>query len=265
MSGGPRPPLTDLSAFGTPAEPLLQVARHADAQGRATAAHRHAPGQLLGVRSGLISVATEAGRWVAPAAHAVWIPPRCLHGLQSFGPYDGWNVYVAHAGCAELPAQPCSLRLTPLLKAGIDRAAGWPQGPRDEREQRLARVIVDEIAALPRVRLELPMPVDTRLQRVAGALLQRLDDVRPLDAWAELAAMSPRNFARRFAQETACPFGRWRRRARMLGALELLNDGRAVKAAALCVGYDDAGTFIAQFRREFGCTPGEYVMPRSPD
>ena len=129
--------------------------------------------------------------------HAVWIPPWRRHGPESFGSYAGWNVYIAERCCAAWPAQPCALRASALLKAAIERVAGWPQGPQHPSEQRLAQVLIDEIAVLPRVPLELPSSADLRPQRVTQQLLRRPGNPRTLAEWA---TMSARTFARLIAQ-----------------------------------------------------------------
>ena len=64
--------------------------------------------------------------------------------------------------------------------------------------------------------------------------------------------------ARRFAAETGLTFGAWRRRARLLAAIERLAGGEAVTVVALEAGYDSVSAFIHAFRRDLGVTPGRY-------
>lgn len=45
----------------------------------------------------------------------------------------------------------------------------------------------------------------------------------------------------------------------MHAAIERLGQGRAVKAIALDLGYEDESAFIAAFKRFTGCTPAEYT------
>ena len=44
--------------------------------------HTHEWHQLIYVSAGLMSVATEAGSWVAPASRAIWVPAGIRHGIR---------------------------------------------------------------------------------------------------------------------------------------------------------------------------------------
>src|SRR5271168_5083248 len=104
------------TAVPLPAGQILVAGRGRDPDGHGSEPHRHPPGQLLGSLKGLLSVGTEAGVWVVPAIHAVWLPPHHVHWARSHGPMDGWTVYVAEAACARLPQTPCTIRTSALLR-----------------------------------------------------------------------------------------------------------------------------------------------------
>ncbi|WP_230492172.1 MULTISPECIES: helix-turn-helix domain-containing protein [unclassified Janthinobacterium] len=238
--------------------------RIVQSQERVTGAHRHASGQLFGAARGLLSVAADSGQWVVPASHCVWMPPHHIHGLRSHGPFAGWSVYVDEASCGGLPAAPCVMRVSGLLREAVARASGWGDGAPDApdaldaRQARVAGVILDEIAASPHEPFGLPLPTDPRLLRVARAVLDDLADERGVEALAAWAAMSPRTLARRFIAETGFTPSAWRQRARILRALELLAAGQPVTTIALDLGYDNVSAFIAMFKRVMGVTPGRY-------
>ena len=233
---------------------------------RDTPEHAHARGQLFGAHRGLLSVGTGRGRWLVPASDAVWVPPHQPHSLRSHGAgFSGWSVYVAEADCAALPAQPCALAVSPLLREAVARAAGWPAGKAlDPAQARLARVLLDEIAlacadAGRPDRLGLPLPQDPRLLRIACALADAPQDDRGLAAWADWAHLSERSLSRRFARETGYSLLQWRQRARLLQALERLAAGEAVTTVALALGYDSVSAFTALFRRHLGAAPSRYL------
>ncbi|WDZ95923.1 helix-turn-helix transcriptional regulator [Herbaspirillum sp. WKF16] len=243
--------------------PLVALAgRQADA--RESGPHHHATGQLIGLLSGLLSVRTRMGAWVLPTTRAVWIPPSHLHAARSHGPFEGWAVYVAAEACGGLPRQPQVIEMTALLREAVLRAAEWDIGPLRPDQKRVAGVILDEIGASAADTFMLPMPQDVRLQRIAGALVERPDDARTLEQWAQWAHLAPRTLSRRFVDETGLSFTAWRQRARLLRALELLAAGESVTAIALELGYDNASAFIALFRRTFGVTPGRYLAANLP-
>jgi AraC-like DNA-binding protein len=237
---------------------VIAVARQAGGP-RTTASHRHARGQLLGASSGLISVGTQGGQWVVPAIHAVWIPPHHPHSLRSHGPFAGWSVYIDEAACAGLPPQPFTLRVSGLLHEIVERVVGWNGGPMDTARARIAAVLLDEIATLPRDPFGLPMPQDARLLRIARAMVDDLANNAGLEEWARHGGVSARTLTRRFKAETGFSFTEWRQRARLMRALERLAAGTPVTAIALDLGYDNLSAFIAMFRRTFGVTPTQHA------
>jgi len=254
----------DIEAANDAEGPLLIATLASHDTGRETAPHRHARGQAFGSLRGLLTISTDSGRWMVPATHAVWIPPHRLHGVVAHGPYVGWSAYVAEAACAELPAQPFTLRMSALLRAAVMRAADWDGGALDAARLRVAGVVLDEIRQAPREALGLSMPADPRLLRIASALVVAPADARSLAEWAGWAGISSRSASRRFLVETGFSFSDWRQRARVLQALEWLAAGKPVTAVALDLGYDNVSAFIAMFKRVLHTTPGRYFSEVAP-
>ena len=251
-------PFVALSLLESAELPLLVAIEQTDRDVRDSPPHSHAAGQLLGSARGLLSVSCGNSSWVVPATHAMWIPPRQVHGLRSHGPFSGWSAYIAERGCADLPATPRTLRMSGLLREAVHRASGWELGPRTGARAHLAEVVLDEIRTLPEEPLGLAMPVDARLLRIAEAMIADPADGRGLEAWAEWAHVPMRTLSRRFVVETGFTFTAWRQRARLLRSLELLAEGVAVTTIALDLGYDNVSAFIAMFRRTFGVSPRRY-------
>lgn len=238
--------------------PLVIVAAGAREGELLSEPHRHARGQLFASMRGLLSIGVEGGVWVVPAIHAVWLPPHHLHWAGSHGRFEGWSAYVAETACGDLPQRPCTLRISGLLREAVLRAAQWPQGSLDAPSARIAAVILDEIRGLPIEPLGLPFPQDSRLARIARALIEDPADDRDLERWADWAAVSSRTLSRRFVTETGFSFTAWRQRARLMRSLEMLAAGVPVTTIALDLGYSTASAFISLFRRTFGETPAAY-------
>ncbi|MEG2803394.1 helix-turn-helix transcriptional regulator [Stenotrophomonas sp.] len=236
----------------------------AGAGGRRTARHHHARGQLVGARHGLLQIEVGTAHWLLPAGHLGWIPPHLPHALLARQQFDGWSLYFSAAACAALPSQPRILAPGPLLAAAIARARAWPAGALGAAQQRLAAVIVDEIAGCPALPLALPQPLDRRLQRVARALAEQPHDTREVADWAARAGLSSRTLARRWQAETGMGLAQWRQRLRVLHALPRLLAGESVTGTALSLGYDTPSAFIAVFKRELGTTPARYVQAARP-
>ena len=289
---------------------------------RATPAHAHARGQLLGAIAGLVSIDTEQERLIVPPGHAIWLPPGHRHGLRAHGVCQAWSVYVAPPACLDLPPLPQVVAVSGLLREAVLRAASWraadaataattattattataataatdatvanipnansaatvdidgidgtgaPLGSavrsassHSAARARIAAVILDEIASLPRQRLTLPLPSERRLLKIAQQLAADPADPRSLPEWAAWAGIAPRTLTRRFALETGLAFSAWRTRARLMRAIELLAAGGAVTSVALELGYDSLSAFISMFRRSLGVSPGKFSAAAPP-
>jgi len=243
-------------------EPVIIAIYETQAEHRQLGMHSHRRGQLAGVRRGLLTMGTEAGAWVVPADHAVWLPPHQPHYGYTHGAVEGWSCYVAESACAALPAKPCTIKATGLLREAVIRASHWQGQEMDAAQRRLAMVLLDELGAAPIEPFSLPMPKDPRLAAIARALLDEPGDRRGMDAWAAWAAVSERTLSRRFVAETGYSYTAWRQRARLMRALEMLAEGAPVTTVALDLGYDSVSAFIAVFKRTLGVTPSGYFARR---
>ncbi|WP_394845799.1 helix-turn-helix transcriptional regulator [Pendulispora brunnea] len=242
--------------------PAVVAVLRKDERDRETAAHSHARAQLFASVFGLVTVSTNAGRWVMPPGRAMWIPPRVRHAARIHGPADGWSLYLVPSVCAELPTAPRVLQVTSLLRETIERAATWTPKTRalTPPEERIARVLVDEIHHAASEPLHLPMPHSASLLRIARALLSRPADARTEEEWAHVGGLAKRTLTRRFRTETGMSFGTWRTQLRILVALEQLAAGRDVTNIAFDLGYTSVSAFIATFRRAMGTTPKQYAI-----
>lgn len=221
--------------------------------------HSHARGQLYCVESGLVHVRTAKGSWLMPPHRAGWMPPGVEHTVTISGPMTGWGVFVVPLECGCLPAEPCVLGVTELMRALVRRASSWVWNTElDESQERISTVLLEEICRAQRERLHLPMPLDRRALRISLALLENPNDNRSLDEWAVWAGLSARSLSRLFRSETALSFAQWRQLARLSRGLERLADGEAVSAVADALGYASVSAFVAMFRRSFGQPPARY-------
>src|SRR5471030_519328 len=143
--------------------------------------------------SAACTVSTEQQRLIVAPGQAILIPPHHRHGLDVHGPCRGWSVYIAEAACAALPLLPQVMQVSGLLREAVLRASGWCDAlSLDAAQARVAAVILDEIATLPRQRLVLPLPADRRLLKIARQLIADPADQRPLLEWAAWAGIAPR-------------------------------------------------------------------------
>ena len=229
--------------------------------------HRHLRAQLVYAIEGVMTVETDAGLWVVPPLRAVWVPSGVTHSIRMTGRVRMRTVYFDAPALARASApERCRvLGVSPLLREIIVRLAeadSAHEALADERRAHLVDVLVDELVDAPATPLELPMPQDGRLRRIADAVLADPSDNRDLAAWAAFAALGERTLARLFPQETGMTFVRWRQQVRLLRALERLAMGEAVTAVAIDMGYTSTSAFVKLFRESFGVTPGRYFSER---
>jgi len=227
--------------------------------GESTGAHYHDWHQLLYACEGVMRVQTTHGVWVVPPSRAVWIPAATVHEVRPIRRISLRNIYLDPLVFEGMIDDCCVVDVPPLLRELVLRVCTLPQEYQEQgADSRLVRVLVDQLRAVEQAAFHLPRPQDTRLIQVCDALLDNPADSRTLTQWAETLACSSRTLARMFQSQTGQSFGQWRQQARLLAAMVMLAEGRAVVDVALSLGYDSQSAFIAMFRRATGTTPAQY-------
>ena len=188
-----------------------------------------------------------------PPQRAVWMPGGVTHEIRMAGDVAMRTLYVRGDAAARLAPTVRVLAVSPLLRELILRACALPlsydeAGPAG----RLMTLILDEIAALPTVALDLPLPRDARLGRICRALSAEPGATRTLSDWGREAGASPRTLARLFVKETGLTFAAWRQQARLLAATAMLGAGEPITRIALDLGYESPSAFTAMFKRALG-------------
>ncbi|MFC5473291.1 AraC family transcriptional regulator [Paraherbaspirillum soli] len=224
------------------------------------AMHSHPWAQFLYATSGVLNVQTPQGHSMVPPQYAVWIPPHMPHAVSTYHRVSFHSLYLG-ASALENFEQDCTvLNVTPLLRELIMATAGMAVDYDVEgRDGRLVAVIVDQIKDLAAAPLTVPMPLDSRLLKIAVALQASPGESRSLDDWGELVGATRRTLARLFRKETGLSFTEWRQAIRLLASLPRLEAGEAVTSVASELGYESTSAFIALFQRRYGMTPGRFV------
>jgi len=221
--------------------------------------HHHLRGQVFCVEAGLVHVTTANGAWLLPPHRAGWMPPNVPHKVRVSGALSGWTLFLAPQMCNDFQEQPCVIGISEVLRALASRAVEWNKDVLLSPEQeRIAAVIRDEIRQARHEALHLPMPSDSRLKKIAYALVEAPGTTRTLEDWASLAAMSPRTLRRLIVAETGLTFAQWRQQAQLTHGLDMLARGISVAEVSDELGYASPSNFIAMFKRAFGASPARY-------
>lgn len=231
------------------------------AHGQHFAEHQHRRGQFAYAATGVISVYTEQGNWVVPPQRAIWVPAGVTHAMHMSGPVTMLNTYVRPQAAKRLglPEQ-CEVReVSELLRQLLLRAMHLPTlYARDGVPGQLMNLLLHEVASMPALTLNAPLPDEPRLARVCRELLEQPSLELGIDAIAESAGMSRRTFTRLFRQHTGISFVEWRQQACLLAAVVRLGQGEAVTRVASDLGYSSPSAFSSVFRKVLGEAPSRY-------
>ena len=228
--------------------------------GHVIAPHKHARTQFVHAESGLMRVTTRTGAWVVPPGHALWMPAGVIHEIRALEAILMRTLYLETNVASWLPEECWVVAVPPLLRNLISKAVSLPPEYNEgDADGRFMAVLLDELKGLDPTPLHLPFPADQRLRGVVDTLLEDPGNEQSLDVWARSAGASSRTLARLFVAETGLTFGEWRRRRRLLAAVEWLTSGHPVTRVALDLGYDSPSAFIAMFKRHIGATPGQFA------
>nr|WP_261152723.1 helix-turn-helix transcriptional regulator [Serratia quinivorans] len=241
---------------------ILQSARLWHEKKHLTPWHQHTRGQLYLLTHGMIALETQEQQWAMTAGSIGWLPPHCAHQALACGNVAGWSLYLPEPYCSGLPEQPHLSTASGLIQALVERLAQFAGQRLNAPQRRLLQVLQDEVRMQENTPLQLPLPQDARLLKIARALLNDPADNRTQSEWAAWAGLSIRTLSRRFINETGMTFARWRQQARVIRSLEPLSRGEAVNQIAGDCGYDNVSAYIAAFRQRFGTTPGLYFVQR---
>jgi AraC-like DNA-binding protein len=234
--------------------PIAPTALRRLASGAGIDAHRHDDHQIAYAASGVLSVTTDRGHWIAPATRAIWVPAGTVHEHRAYGPTDLHLVGLPHNPIG-LDA-PAVLAVGPLLRELIIAYTADPSDTSEAR-RRLRGVLIDQLELSPQQPIRLPVATDPRLAAVCDLLSAEPADGRGLVELGHRVGAAERTLSRLFRQEFAMTFPQWRTQLRLHHALILLAEGEPVTTVAYRCGWSSPSAFIDVFRRTFGQTPGK--------
>ncbi|MCW2389609.1 AraC-like DNA-binding protein [Sphingobium sp. B11D3B] len=227
-------------------------------------AHSHRKAQLVLAVRGLVTCQAERGRWIVPSGCALWLPGDVQHSIRGVGEMELYCLFIAPELADELPRHCCTMRISSLLKELIIAVSHLPAlYDVDGTAAPMIQTMLNELAVAPIEHLHLPMPRDSRLQRIFDGLRADSSDRSTAATWAVKIGMSERSLHRHILDETGMTFLRWRQQYQILLALEWLANGVAVQTVAMDLGYDSASAFITMFKKALGQPPGKYLAMRN--
>ena len=247
-----------MPANALPPRPITMRAQSIPARHRFPE-HAHDWHQVVYAIDGVLMVTAESRSLVISPEQAVWLPSGVRHRVGSLLGAEFRSLWIAIDAGRKLPSIPTVLAVSPLLKELIVEAAAIEGGrSTDGYSDRIATLILDQLGRARALAAGLPWPRGERLLRLCEALYIDPADTRSSHDWAKTLGMSPRTLTRQFEAEMGLSLRSWRRRVRLLRAIELLSNDTGVTEAALQLGYGSASTFIYAFRTGMGASPHAY-------
>lgn len=219
--------------------------------------HVHPLGHLVHAATGVLSLITDDGAWIAPPNRVAWVPAGAEHRHRAHGETDMRVVYLAADDAVALPGGPAVLAVSPLAREAL-LAITTPAPRTETARSHLRAVIVDEVASAPEQPLHLPEPRDARLRRVVRRVERDLTEPVALAELAAWSGVGERTLTRLFREETGMGYRQWRLQLRVHHALVLLAGGMNVTDVAAACGWATTSQFIDQFTPLAGMTPGAY-------
>ena len=212
---------------------------------------------------GVFTAVGETDAWTVPAHRALCVPDgeavrldtprrtamRCVYFRKELGVIGEHTRVVG---------------LTPLAREltlhAVDCAPMWLDSPVSKATIVL---LAERLAAEPDAELQLPLPTETIAREMAMRIVANPADA--LDDQLRESAASRRTLERRFAEETGMSLGQWRRRARVLAAVNALASGESVTSVASTTGYASPSSFASAFRAELGLAPSAFRQASSSE
>lgn len=221
--------------------------------------HSHNKHQLLYAIGGVMVVYSALRQWTVPPNRGFWMPCGQVHSLRCVGTLQMRSVFVRPDSFPNLPAEPKTVTVSPLLSELIKASVSLkPPYPEDSRDARIMHLILDELAILPALPLSLPQPADPRLSPICLALQDEPSDASTVADWSARLGLDQTTIQRLFRKETGMTFGQWRQQARLLLALERIAVGQKIIDVAFELGYESPSAFTSMFKKQFGKTPSHF-------
>lgn len=223
--------------------------------GQHVAPHVHNVAQLVYASSGVLRTTTTDEVFVLPPQRALLVPAGVPHrhdiaiasSMRTLY-LPGWN--APDARCRLLAV---SRLAAELIKAVVARRYD------DELSDAYLAVLQDQLRDAPRLALSLPVSDDPIVAQVVAGVLADPGAAAGPTEWGRRIGASGRTITRRFRAATGLSFDQWRRRARVLRAMELRAQGQTLDACAHAVGYASASAFANAFKTVTGLTTSSIV------
>jgi AraC-like DNA-binding protein len=225
--------------------------------------HSHPWPQLTFSTRGVILLSTQDGSYIVPPSRALWVPTDVPHSITLIEDAELRTIYL-HAWLGPNWEKCEVLEISPLMRALMLALDTTPDGlpladpHAAQRERWIAPLLVDELERATQIRIDVPLPGDTRLRQLCETLLRAPAGRATLAERAAAIGASERTVARLFQSELGMSWQQWRQQAVLAHALPLLARGMPVSQVAAASGYATDSAFCAMFKAATGQSPTSF-------
>lgn len=220
---------------------------------------------LLFASRGAFALEIGARRWLLPPQRAALIPANTGFSVTTSGPTVCSSVLFRNGELSAFPARCRIFAMSELARRMTEHAMRW--GSSRATGDKAANCFFQALACVAGELAEqeqetwLPKATSPALRRATQHVLDHLDTEVGFEILAAKAGLSERTLARRFKSELEMNWADYRRRARMIRAMELLSAGAgSVTAVGLACGFESTTAFIRAFTGFAGMTPRKYRL-----
>lgn len=240
-------------------EQVIQLADEKISEESEYQLHKHSWGQIIFVKSGIVTLAVEKDRFIALYGSAIWIPPNHEHQCYNQKPTRFRAINICEKEAKKLPQFPSLLKLSDIALAIINRFFEQDiLSPTTEQDMRKSFVLIDELHNSMVGYSYLPSSQHRLLKPILKELEHNPANRFTLKEWADKVYTTERTLARHFHKELGMGFNEWCQRLRFIHGLALLEQGETIEQIAFKVGYRSASSFITMFQAQSGTTPDRY-------
>lgn len=236
-----------------------------------TNVHQHTKGQLIFTESGWLHMDINGHKFLLPTWYCAWVPPHTLHKVWS-GCESAYirSVYFESPHCQlSCLQEPAIFPISNLLKEMIVYSEKWNDEQASNTEElifleAIKNTVSDEIKKA--VKTQLPSTAHQQLLPVLEFIQNHLDTTITIGQLAKTFGISERTFNRLFMAELGIPYASYLKIARILKALELIENGHEhISEVAFTVGYQSISSFSNNFLEICGYRPCHFVRKVKAD
>lgn len=225
--------------------------------------HEHPCHQITYARRGATQIEAREGRYLLPAAHAIWIPAGTRHRTM-IRDLEGVSVYFDPAQFPSGRAEHIqTFPVTTLLQEMLFHTLRWSVDSAEHDPvaisffNTLGLLCLEKMREKAERRFTLPRAAHPSLARAMDAAFACPAETDLAQAVGH-AGMSERSFRRHFRAETKMTWQDWITQVRLFHAAVLLAEGARVTDVAAEAGYASLSAFAKAFTHLLGMSPASF-------